>query len=444
MDTIHIVGCGPTGMSIAWELSKLANKNIHIYDKKLGPGGSWWEPAPARDTVPHRDLHSYRAVFKGSFVNTKDLFDEMGIRWTDVFGELGDKSPYGTLLRNLSPVDYWRLTSLSVRVLTSPLYYKHVSVKDAVGILSPGGQRVISSLPYVMDGVSWDVMSAYEFVKSFDWIALGTHQTQIVSGAVMSHHMEKALIARGVHFHYDKELLGVSYKSSGTYEAIFSDSDKTLSGGLLVLAVDHGPAKWLIGDNWGPSAHRKLEQTTYKSITFLLEYDEPQYLPSDAEMLARTPWHVLASVLEDGKTVCCVLVDFDTKSPETGLTIGETPPGSLVTEVLRQSGLARAPHRFCWGSEWDGDRWVHRQTAGVPCDIPFFGKNPSVALCGMMSPRGTPFASIEAAIEVGRLFTQECFGVGRPLRPFLLTDFLKLLMIVLVLKHLMTKFRIFP
>ena len=71
------------------------------------------------------------------------------------------------------------------------MYYKHVSVKDAVGILSPGGQRVISSLPYVMDGVSWDVMSAYEFVKSFDWIALGTHQTQIVSGAVMSHHMEK-------------------------------------------------------------------------------------------------------------------------------------------------------------------------------------------------------------------------------------------------------------
>lgn len=427
MDTVHIVGCGPTGMSIAWELSKLANKNIHIYDKKLGPGGSWWEPKQQS-----RDLHAYRAVFKGSFVNTMDLFEEMGIKWTDVFGVLGDKSPYRTILANLSPVDYWRLTALSVKVLIAPWIYKEVSIKEVIGTLSPDGQKVISSLPYIMDGVFWDVMSAYEFVKSFDWIGMGTHQTQIVSGAVMSDHMEKVLKARGVHFHYEKELLGVSYKTNGTYEAIFGDSDQSLSGGLLVLAVDHGPAKWLIGDNWGASAHRKLERTTYKSITFLLEYDEPQSLPSDTEMLVGTPWHILASVLEDGKTVCCVLVDFDTKSPETGLSVRETPPGPLVTEVLRQSGLIRTQHTFCWGSEWDGDRWIHKQTAGIPCDIPFFGKNPSVAMCGMMSPRGTPFASIEAAIEVGRLFTKECFGVGRPLRPFLVTDLIKILVAILI------------
>ena len=436
MDTVHIVGCGPTGMSIAWELSKLASKDIHIYDKKLGPGGSWWEPVPVRSTDPLRNLHSYRAVFKGSFVNTQDLFNEMNINWSDVFGELGDKSPYGTLLKNLSPMDYWRLTTLSVKVLTAPSIYKRISVKEAVGTLTKGGKRVISSLPYVMDGVSWETMTAYEFVKSFDWVAMGTHQTQIVSGAVMSDHMEKALKNRGVHFHYDKDLLGVSYKSNGGYEAIFSDSDQALSGGLLVLAVDHGPAKWLIGDNWGVAAHRKLEQTTYKSITFLLEYDEPQTLPSDTEIVSYTPWHVLASVLEDGKTVCCVLVDFETRSPETGLTIAETPPGPLVAEVLRQTGFMRATHMFCWGSEWDGDRWIHRQTAGVPCDIPFFGKNPSVALCGMMSPRETPFASIEAAIEVGRLFTQECFGVGRPLRPFLVTDLVKILVVLLIAYNL--------
>ena len=441
MDTVHIIGCGPTGMSIAWELSKLTNKNIHIYDKKLGPGGSWWEPLTENGV--QRDLHSYRAVFKGSFVNTMDLFNEMGIEWTEVFGELGDKSPYGTLLNNLSPVDYWRLTSLSVRVLMAPWMYKEVTVKEAVGDLSHGGQKVISSLPYLMDGVSWDVMSAYEFVKSFDWVGMGTHETQIVSGAVMSHHMERVLKARGVHFHYDKEILGVSYKTDGTYEAVFSDTDSTLKGGLLVLAVDHGAARWLIGDNWGASAHRKLEKTVYKSITFLLEYDTPQSLPSDTEMLANTPWHILASVLEDGKTICCVLVDFESRSPLTGLTIGETPPGPLITEVLRQSGLPRTSYRMCWGSEWDGDRWVHKQTSGIPCDIPFFGKNPSVALCGMMSPRGTPFASIEAAIEVGRLFTQECFGVGRPLRPFLVTDLIKLLITILVIVQLKAKLRVF-
>ena len=41
---IHIVGAGPTGMSLAWEILRSGEHDVTIYDRKLSAGGSWWEP----------------------------------------------------------------------------------------------------------------------------------------------------------------------------------------------------------------------------------------------------------------------------------------------------------------------------------------------------------------------------------------------------------------
>ncbi len=71
---IHIVGAGPTGMSIAWELKKFTDHEVFVYDKKLSAGGSWWEPS-----VDTRDMHAHRIVFDRAFINTKSLFKEMDI-----------------------------------------------------------------------------------------------------------------------------------------------------------------------------------------------------------------------------------------------------------------------------------------------------------------------------------------------------------------------------
>lgn len=36
---VHIVGAGPTGMSIAWELLKFTEHDVILYDKKSSAGG---------------------------------------------------------------------------------------------------------------------------------------------------------------------------------------------------------------------------------------------------------------------------------------------------------------------------------------------------------------------------------------------------------------------
>ena len=133
---IHIVGAGPTGMSLAWEILHTENKDITIYERKSSAGGSWWEPEGEV-----RDLHAHRVVFNRAFVNTQSLFKEMGIDWNYIF-EPDNKDVYGFILKTLEPWDYVVLSILASKVLYEPTKYKEVSLKDAMGPLSENGKRL--------------------------------------------------------------------------------------------------------------------------------------------------------------------------------------------------------------------------------------------------------------------------------------------------------------
>ena len=418
---VHIVGAGPTGMSLAWEILRSGEHDITIYDRKSSAGGSWWEP-----TEEVRDLHAHRIVFDKAFVNTQSLLGEMGIRWGDIF-EPVNKGVYEFVLKSLNLKDYGALTSLSTRVLTQPKKYKGVSLKDALGQLSEGGQKILEHLPLIMDGVTWDVMTAYEFVKSFDHVALSKQYTQKVSGKVMCDAMQNALEDVGVGFEFEKELKEVEYLEDG-YTAEFSDTT-TISDGMLFLCLDNSPALKFLGDNWGPDALKKVQGSTYGAINILLDFDEPVEIKDEIEILMSTKLKLQPVVLSDGHTISCIICDLT----EDILT---TPPEELRTLVLGELDvpLPRAM-RFGWGADWDGERWQFSQSSGVLSlhgQLPFFGKCPNVAMCGMMSPRNTPYSSIEAAVEVSRSLSHKCFGTREPLNPLLLTQILSITLLVLI------------
>jgi len=126
---VHVIGAGPTGMSVAWEILRSTDHQVTIYDRKESAGGSWWEPSGGK-----RDLHAHRIVFDNAFVNTNSLFEEMGIEWDDMFQPV-DTDVYKTVFKNLKPMDYLTLASLAVRVLAQPGRYKRISLKDALGEL---------------------------------------------------------------------------------------------------------------------------------------------------------------------------------------------------------------------------------------------------------------------------------------------------------------------
>ena len=72
---VHIVGAGPTGMSVAWELLRSTDHEVIIYDRKPSAGGAWWEPS-----IETKRYTRTQIVFDNAFVNTDSLFREMGIK----------------------------------------------------------------------------------------------------------------------------------------------------------------------------------------------------------------------------------------------------------------------------------------------------------------------------------------------------------------------------
>ena len=427
---IHIVGAGPTGMSLAWEILRSGDHDITIYDRKTSAGGSWWEPEEGS-----RDLHAHRIVFDNAFVNTQSLFEEMGIHWNDIF-EPVEKDLYGFIRRSLQLKDYGALTSLAVRVLAQPKKYRGVSLKDALGELSDGGRAVLEHLPLIMDGVTWETMSAYEFVKSFDYVGLSKQYTQKVSGQVMCDAMQKVLEGVGVEFQFGKELGGVEYLPCG-FKADFVDETQ-IDEGLLFLCLDNSPALKFLGDNWGPDAEKRVRESTYGCINVLFDFDEPVELGDDLEIAASTKWNLQPVVLADGHTVSCVICDLT----EEILT---TPPEEVRVRVLEQLDVPLPKQiRFGWGAEWDGERWQFSQSSGVLSlhgQLPFYGECPQVAMCGMMSPRGTPYSSIEAAVEVSRSLSHITFGTREPLSPLLLTQVISVTLLALIVLILMYRNR---
>ena len=424
----HIVGAGPTGLSLAWEILRAGDHNVTIYDRKMSAGGSWWEP-----DIETRDLHAHRILFDRAFINTRSLFDEMKIDWDKMFVLEEDGGVWDFTLKSLEFDDYKTLVNLIAKVFWDPKKYRSISVKDAIGPLTKKAKDLIEHLPLIMDGVTWDVMSAYELVNNWNHVLLSKRYTQRVSGKVMCDAMEKALINAGANFVFGTELLDVEY-GKNSFTAKFTN-ELVINDGILFLCMDNSPALNILGNNWGPDADAKLRPSTYGAINVLLDYDEPIKLKSDLEIAIETKWNLQPKVLVDGKTVSCVICDL-------GKEVLSSDPETLINEVIRQLKIPKpVSSRIGWGAEWKENKWNFSQSSGVLSlegQLPFFGKCSKVAMCGMMSPRHTPYSSIEASVEVSRALSHICFGTREPLKPVLVSNvaiFLVVLLIVLLVGY---------
>jgi FlaG/FlaF family flagellin (archaellin) len=419
---IHIVGAGPTGLSLAWEIVRSTDHEVTVYERKTSCGGSWWEP----DTEV-RDIHAHRVLFD-QFVNARSFLKEMDLEWDELFQKISPDF-YTYTLKKFEPKDYVAVVELFFRVMFTPKKYQPTPFHNYFeNKLSDGGKKIIEHLPINIDGVTWKHMSTFEFIKTVDQLLFSTPYTQKVSGKIMNDAIEEKLLDAGVNFIFGSELQKIDYRDDG-YEASFSDGTVS-SDGMFFMCIDNSPALKLIGDNWGPLAEKKIRSATYGSICVLLDYDEFVRAGEELETLTTTKWNILVSNLPGTKTVSCVLCDL-TKE------ILASEPDVIKREVIHQLGLPPPREiRIGWGSEWTaGEKWEFSQSSGVlglNGQVPFFGKCPNVAMVGMMSYRDTAYSSIEAAVEVSRKLSHECFGTRRPIKKVTVSQVITITVVVLI------------
>ena len=173
---IHIVGAGPTGLSLAWEIVRSTDHEVTVYERKTSCGGSWWEP----DTEV-RDIHAHRVLFD-QFVNARSFLKEMDLEWDELFQKISPDF-YTYTLKKFEPKDYFAVVELFFKVTFKPEKYKSISLHDYFeNKLSDGGKKIIEHLPINIDGVTWKHMSTFEFIKTADQLLFSTPYTQKVSG----------------------------------------------------------------------------------------------------------------------------------------------------------------------------------------------------------------------------------------------------------------------
>ena len=415
MDTVHIIGAGPTGVTIAWELAGMGH-NVHIWEKNDTCGGSWWEPHG------RRDIHSPRVLFKYAYVNFRTLLHEMGLEWNTYFVKTNVvEESFEIISKYLNLKDYLILFNLFIKAKADPSWASSVYMSGELsGELSDDGEKVVSMLPISIDGVTWDRMTVWEFVDSIDTTLFSTPYTQSSTGRLMGTHMEDALRTRGVTFHFKEELEDIEY-SQDSFTALFK-SGETLSEGTLVLAVDPGSAKNFIKDNWDPG---NLDKLTYASVNVLMWYKNIPDIQTGIESLVNTDGKLLIHWVDDTILSCAIYDDTCVVEPER-----------ISNWICNLTGLPPPDdHKIAWGSEWTGAEWKHTQTSGVYTDRPveMWGKCSKVAMVGMMSRREITFASIESAVEVGKTFVMKSYNGSPPLYSISATSAVNLSIIAILL-----------
>jgi len=111
--------------------------------------------------------------------------------------------------------------------------------------LSENGKIILSNVTYSIDGVGWDVMTAYEFVESFNQVGLSSQWEQKVSGREMGLAMQKSLLEKKINLHLNTELTDLKYLPD-SFEATFSNN-KLVTDDLIILCIDNFPASIFVG-----------------------------------------------------------------------------------------------------------------------------------------------------------------------------------------------------
>ena len=412
---VHIIGGGPSGLSLAWILSKTPGYTPIIYDKYSLIGGSWREPSQYT-----RNSHSHRIVFKGAYANFSNLLSQMGLQFNDYFKPTDRNASFRFLAKNIHFYDYIVISLLYIFTI---IYPTQKSVDYALAKLgaSQDCRNVHNTISYAIDGVPSTLMTITEYIFAIDKTVLYQPHDQKVSGYNMCKDFETKLLKNNVIINYVTELISVDLENGlftmknpkGTY-IINSLND------IIVLCIDAKPLSKLL--------HNQIKVPTdgiYGSLSIMLSFNSLiQFTEDDFYNVAHnSEWHLLCSRLPDKKTINVVICDELSLSTVTGKTSINTNETELINEVWRQlSHNVQLPYfssyQMCWGTKWNSplQKWEHIQSSNVITNSGTLEYNiaPNVFTCGMLSKRTTAFASIESAVESAIILSHKYFPETEP------------------------------
>jgi hypothetical protein len=383
---LHIVGAGPSGVTVAWYMAKRGEK-VHLWEKRDLPGGSWWTPNHSEDA----DRHAARVLFRDCQPNWFNLLSEMGLDYNTYYKPDKDVVPDSivAMTRSLTLRDHLITVGVLLCAGVNHDWAKTTVLDDALkSKMSPKGMSFINALTTSVDGVRADKMTVWELAESMNRTILSGAWTERVQGRKLGEDLARRLRMVGVKLHMGAELLDVEPPNvtfGGDRTVTLGDADK------VVLCLDPSAALQYVDKFWDST----VDNVLYGTRSFLFKYPKRFKLPSAQESLMRSNNAFIPSwVPGEGETTTLHVADYK----------GEW---KTMEQCVKTLGI---PKPLGWRECEDTQDMS--SAAWTSHSIPTQSNHRQVHMVGMLSPRDTPYASVEAAAEVAIRWCGE-----RPLEP---------------------------
>ena len=400
---IGIVGGGPCGTYIAYQLSKAGHK-VTLYEREEDIGGCW---GVQRTQTGAFTEHAPRVMFD-NYLNTKEFFKEIGVDFDENF-----KKVYTVFRKSLKDAKYytlWDITALTIAYLYPSIAWNSHTVKSVMDTynVSPSAREQITQLCYAIDGQPPEKLSAMEFFETIDTILPSTmYEPKIASTS-----------KNGIVTKIKEALTDVDIKTSHTFKkhdpesniATFSTPQgafNTHHDKLIVCIPPEQLAKVY------PSIHPRAQKMSYTGIGVQFHYDErtdPKDIPNPKTTTTGS-LRIISSYNEQEHTISCVILNIDLPA------LTDTNKRQLINLTWKQlkeatQGLPKYTKATVTPTVYkkQDSTWTCRHGAyyrNKANDTISIHNIPGIAYVGSHNPRSFPFTSYESAIETAKYFLNE-------------------------------------
>lgn len=489
---IIIVGAGPSGLTLAKCFSSL-NKKILIIDKDPSVGGCHRVQRVLENNEMLFTEHGPR-VYSNAYVNTAMILEKLGTTFSDVFTpynfnifNIGNETIFSTLKIN----ELISLTLYYFPLLVNSDYGNDISMKDFMNNhkFSEETTRMIDRICRTSDGADISRYTLNEFYNLLNQnMFYKLHQPKLPNDIGLFKTWKHDLTKNGVDFSLNTALSKLNYEAETntikSINVIKDNSEYEIDADKIILAIppenivrileqnstnllENETIKNAFGDyNNFKKWSEDTEYIDYVSVTF--HWNKKIKIP-DIYGFSKTSWELVFIVLSNymkfsettSETVISVAIaNADLKSDVIGKTANQcSDKTELIDEIFRQLSLSFPgglekytaatlnPNTYYRDNKWMNIDSAYISSSINPKTIDFKSSFDNLYTVGTHTGKSFyKFTSMESAITNSLYFAHELYPELKnsfPIqRMFELNDFIKFILVVIVIYFLINKIKI--
>ena len=396
---IGLVGGGPCGTYLAYELSK-AGHQVTLYEREEDIGGCWGVQRTHSGAFTE---HSPR-VFFDTYLNTKEFFNEIGIDFDENFKKV--YSVFKKSLKDAKHFTLWDLTALTIAYMYPSIAWNSHTMKSVMDTynMSPNAREYITQACYATSVKPEDI-SAMEFFETIDTILPSTMYEPLTTTR-----------PNGIIPKIKEALKNVDIKTSHTFVkhdpenniATFSTPQgtfKTHHDKLIVCIPPEQLARVY------PSMRQKAQKMSYTGIGVQFHYDEstdPKDIPHPKTTTIGS-LRIISSYNELEHTISCVILNMPkltniNKRQLINLTWEQLKEATPKLPRYKKATVTPTVYKNSKG-EWKCHHGAYYRNKDN--DTISIHDIKGIAYVGSHNPRKFPFTSYESAIETAKNFLNQ-------------------------------------